>query len=201
VDIGAGREHLCRDQSVSPGIQMDPKVPSALSRSFRLTLLAFAGVLSMTVSSCVSYRKYIMFDGSETAKVFDHYDLGVWLGHYYSEEDNDSCFLDIWQEYRPQPSDTVRMDSLCRIEISMLCVTMDCKRESYCPLLDFVGVEPTYVWKKGTLTGPFYSFGVVPIPRKCQHVEVSFVATLVENNSGKELERKPMRLTLRRKSG
>ena len=189
-----------KDQSTSLGIQMNIKLPTGLNRSLVVLLLAVGVVLSMSELGCVSYRKYVMLDGSETTEVFNRYNLGVWLGHYYSEEDNDSCYLNIWQEYRPQRSDTVRMDSLCRIEISMLCVERDCTVGSYCPMADFVGVEPTYVWKKGALTGPFYSFGVVPIPRKCQQVEVSFVATLVEAESGKVLDRKPITLTLKRKS-
>jgi hypothetical protein len=183
------------------GMRMNPNLPTGPSRNFVIILLATAVVLSLSAGGCVSYRKYVMVDGSEKAGIFEGYDFGVWLGHYYSEEDSDTCFLNIWQEYRPSQSDTVRMDSLCEIKISLLCVELDCTGGSFCPLADYIEIDRSHNWKDGVLKGPYYSFGIVLIPRKCKQIHVSFVATLIESETGEELERRPVKLTLQRKTG
>jgi hypothetical protein len=142
-----------------------------------------------------------MPDGIETARVFDGYNLGVWVGNSYSQNEDEPSFVRIWQEYRPPESDTVRTDSLREIKISLLCVKFDCLPMSYCPGTDSITVIREFHWSDSTLAGSYYYFGAVFIPKKCKTLDVSFVATLADRETGRELERQPVKVTLYRKTG
>lgn len=173
--------------------------PPTSHTTFLFTLLLAAGVVLLSSQSgCVSYRGYRVVDEVGANGIFGRYGIGAWAGHYYVDKDDDTCSLQIWQEYRPDQADTIQIDSLCEIKISLLCIEVDCKEQSYCPSEQDTRVLGERYWKDGVLKGPCYDFYPVLIPKKCKLIHVSFVAALVDTRTGIELERKPVRLALQK---
>jgi hypothetical protein len=165
-------------------------------------VLSLVLIVSVAPTGCVMQsRVFQLAGGGQSIPSFRGYDLYVWVGNYFYSDPNDSCFIRVCQEYTPPAADTVRADSVCTTDISLLCVEFDCQPGPYCPDEPSSFVNRSYEWSNGVLRGPFYSFGPVVIPKKCRMIHVSFVATLKNRLTGQQVEQKTIRVDMEPKSG
>jgi len=140
--------------------------------------------------NCHAADKFRLADGGESVAVFGDYRLEFKVESFEVTHDyNDRyvCYVGVCQEYPLPVSDTVRVDSLRRIEIRRLCAVFDCNVAGYCPGPDSLLTNHLHFWREGTLRGPFYCFGHARINKNCKSVQISFEACLMNRETGEEI--------------
>jgi len=135
-------------------------------------------------------------------KLFGFYGVRFKVESFEIEQDHKDryvCYVGVCQEFEMWPvADTVKADSLRRIEVSNFCAIFDCMDASYCPGPDSVDIYPLHYFSDGVLSGPFYRYGCAHIDKDCKSVRVVFLARLLNRQTGEELAHRTVDTTLRR---